>query len=170
MNSSSLMFSLISFSNVCLNILLYLYLYLILFISYYIFIIVYFLLKYTSWYLIPPNDHLILSLSGIHDIKRVFFFSPFAQIYPGAVELMQVIEEFIHIVGLGMKDFHNAYLMTGNLGENRTLCSTQAHNAPRFWPPWSCWTWVILTKTELVVVKTRVAPMEREISGFLEGE
>eukprot|EP00063_Salmo_salar_P036120 XP_014010955.1 PREDICTED: coiled-coil domain-containing protein 146-like [Salmo salar] len=28
---------------------------------------------------------------------------------------MQVIEEFIHIVGLGMKDFHNAYLMTGNL-------------------------------------------------------
>lgn len=41
------------------------------------------------------------------------------QIYPGAVELMQVIEEFIHIVGLGMKDFHNAYLMTGNLGKNR---------------------------------------------------
>ncbi|CAL8299920.1 unnamed protein product [Merluccius merluccius] len=39
------------------------------------------------------------------------------QIYPGAVELMQVIEEFIHIVGLGMKDFHNAYLMTGNLGK-----------------------------------------------------
>uniref|UniRef100_A0AAQ4QJ50 Adhesion G protein-coupled receptor B3 n=1 Tax=Gasterosteus aculeatus aculeatus TaxID=481459 RepID=A0AAQ4QJ50_GASAC len=33
----------------------------------------------------------------------------------GSVELMQVIEEFIHIVGLGMKDFHNAYLMTGNL-------------------------------------------------------
>ncbi len=37
----------------------------------------------------------------------------FSQIYPGSVELMQVIEEFIHIVGLGMKDFHNAYLMTG---------------------------------------------------------
>ncbi|XP_034008096.1 adhesion G protein-coupled receptor B3 isoform X1 [Trematomus bernacchii] len=37
------------------------------------------------------------------------------KIYPGAVELMQVIEEFIHIVGLGMNDFHNAYLMTGNL-------------------------------------------------------
>ncbi|XP_037126916.1 adhesion G protein-coupled receptor B3 isoform X3 [Syngnathus acus] len=37
------------------------------------------------------------------------------KIYPGAVELMQVIEEFIHIVGLGMKDFHNSYLMTGNL-------------------------------------------------------
>uniref|UniRef100_A0A669CKY7 Adhesion G protein-coupled receptor B3 n=1 Tax=Oreochromis niloticus TaxID=8128 RepID=A0A669CKY7_ORENI len=37
------------------------------------------------------------------------------KIYPGAVELMQVIEDFIHIVGLGMKDFHNAYLMTGNL-------------------------------------------------------
>lgn len=49
-------------------------------------------------------------------------FSPFfSQIYPGAVELMQVIEEFIHIVGLGMKDFHNAYLMTGNLGENQTV-------------------------------------------------
>lgn len=41
------------------------------------------------------------------------------QIYPGAVELMQVIEDFIHIVGLGMKDFHNAYLMTGNLGKNQ---------------------------------------------------
>ncbi|KAJ8359971.1 hypothetical protein SKAU_G00164960 [Synaphobranchus kaupii] len=37
------------------------------------------------------------------------------KIYPGSVELMQVIEEFIHIVGLGMKDFHNSYLMTGNL-------------------------------------------------------
>ncbi|XP_073776339.1 adhesion G protein-coupled receptor B3 isoform X18 [Danio rerio] len=37
------------------------------------------------------------------------------QIYPGSVELMQVTEEFIHIVGLGMKDFHSAYLMTGNL-------------------------------------------------------
>ncbi|XP_033860615.1 adhesion G protein-coupled receptor B3-like isoform X1 [Acipenser ruthenus] len=37
------------------------------------------------------------------------------QIYPGSVELMMVIEDFIHIVGLGMKDFHNSYLMTGNL-------------------------------------------------------
>uniref|UniRef100_A0A8C1RY67 Adhesion G protein-coupled receptor B3 n=1 Tax=Cyprinus carpio TaxID=7962 RepID=A0A8C1RY67_CYPCA len=37
------------------------------------------------------------------------------QIYPGSVELMQVSEEFIHIVGLGMKDFHNAYMTTGNL-------------------------------------------------------
>ncbi|XP_064172792.1 adhesion G protein-coupled receptor B3 isoform X2 [Anguilla rostrata] len=37
------------------------------------------------------------------------------KIYPGSVELMQVIEDFIHIVGLGMKDFHNSYLMTGNL-------------------------------------------------------
>ena len=46
------------------------------------------------------------------------------QIYPGAVELMQVIEEFIHIVGLGMKDFHNAYLMTGNLGKKLYCCYT----------------------------------------------
>ena len=38
---------------------------------------------------------------------------------------MQVIEEFIHIVGLGMKDFHNAYLMTGNLGENQSSKSFQ---------------------------------------------
>nr|XP_023689527.1 adhesion G protein-coupled receptor B3 isoform X1 [Paramormyrops kingsleyae] len=37
------------------------------------------------------------------------------QIYPGSVQLMQIIEDFIHIVGLGMKDFHNSYLMTGNL-------------------------------------------------------
>ena len=35
---------------------------------------------------------------------------------------MQVIEEFIHIVGLGMKDFHNAYLMTGNLGKKLYYC------------------------------------------------
>lgn len=60
------------------------------------------------------------------------------QIYPAAVELMQVIEEFIHIVGLGMKDFHNAYLMTGNLGETTShfaiyLVLTGTHN-PSSWP------------------------------------
>ncbi|XP_069462301.1 adhesion G protein-coupled receptor B3 isoform X5 [Ambystoma mexicanum] len=37
------------------------------------------------------------------------------QIYPGSVELMQVIEDFIHIVGMGMMDFHNSYLTTGNV-------------------------------------------------------
>eukprot|EP00062_Callorhinchus_milii_P018434 gi/632971913/ref/XP_007902402.1/ PREDICTED: brain-specific angiogenesis inhibitor 3-like [Callorhinchus milii] len=37
------------------------------------------------------------------------------QIYPGSVELMEVIEDFIHVVGMGMMDFHNSYLMTGNL-------------------------------------------------------
>nr|XP_006003090.1 PREDICTED: adhesion G protein-coupled receptor B3 [Latimeria chalumnae] len=37
------------------------------------------------------------------------------QIYPGSVDLMQVIEDFIYIVGMGMMDFHNSYLMTGNL-------------------------------------------------------
>ncbi|XP_072106603.1 adhesion G protein-coupled receptor B3 isoform X2 [Mobula birostris] len=37
------------------------------------------------------------------------------QVYPGSVELMQVIEDFIHVVGMGMMDFHNSYLMTGNL-------------------------------------------------------
>ncbi|XP_038656628.1 adhesion G protein-coupled receptor B3 isoform X12 [Scyliorhinus canicula] len=37
------------------------------------------------------------------------------QIYPGSVELMQIIEDFIHVVGMGMMDFHNSYLMTGNL-------------------------------------------------------
>lgn len=49
------------------------------------------------------------------------------QIYPGAVELMQVIEEFIHIVGLAMKDFHNAYLMTGNLGKDQRLLTRRVH-------------------------------------------
>uniref|UniRef100_A0A4W3IKP0 Adhesion G protein-coupled receptor B3 n=1 Tax=Callorhinchus milii TaxID=7868 RepID=A0A4W3IKP0_CALMI len=29
--------------------------------------------------------------------------------------LMLVIEDFIHVVGMGMMDFHNSYLMTGNL-------------------------------------------------------
>jgi len=33
------------------------------------------------------------------------------------VELMQVIEDFIHIVGMGMMDFQNSYLMTGNVGK-----------------------------------------------------
>ncbi|XP_069455602.1 adhesion G protein-coupled receptor B3 [Ovis canadensis] len=37
------------------------------------------------------------------------------QIYPGSIELMQVIEDFIHIVGMGMMDFQNSYLMTGNV-------------------------------------------------------
>ncbi|XP_069091831.1 adhesion G protein-coupled receptor B3 isoform X4 [Pleurodeles waltl] len=37
------------------------------------------------------------------------------QIHPGSVELMQVIEDFIHIVGQGMMDFHNSYLTTGNV-------------------------------------------------------
>ncbi|XP_072414232.1 adhesion G protein-coupled receptor B3 isoform X7 [Chiloscyllium punctatum] len=37
------------------------------------------------------------------------------QVYPGSVELMQIIEDFIHVVGMGMMDFHNSYLMTGNL-------------------------------------------------------
>ncbi|CAD7678006.1 unnamed protein product [Nyctereutes procyonoides] len=37
------------------------------------------------------------------------------QIYPGSIELMQVIEDFIHIVGIGMMDFQNSYLMTGNV-------------------------------------------------------
>lgn len=66
---------------------------------------------------------------GIRSLFSPFFFLPLVQIYPGAVELMQVIEDFIHIVGLGMKDFHNAYLMTGNLGENRTVYWTRTHSA-----------------------------------------
>ncbi|XP_078069721.1 adhesion G protein-coupled receptor B3 [Mustelus asterias] len=37
------------------------------------------------------------------------------QVHPGSVELMQIIEDFIHVVGMGMMDFHNSYLMTGNL-------------------------------------------------------
>ncbi|XP_041044697.1 adhesion G protein-coupled receptor B3 [Carcharodon carcharias] len=37
------------------------------------------------------------------------------KVYPGSVELMQIIEDFIHVVGMGMMDFHNSYLMTGNL-------------------------------------------------------
>uniref|UniRef100_A0A803SN40 Adhesion G protein-coupled receptor B3 n=1 Tax=Anolis carolinensis TaxID=28377 RepID=A0A803SN40_ANOCA len=32
-----------------------------------------------------------------------------------SIELMQVIEDFIHIVGMGMMDFQNSYLMTGNV-------------------------------------------------------
>jgi hypothetical protein len=28
-----------------------------------------------------------------------------------------VIEDFIHIVGMGMMDFQNSYLMTGNVGK-----------------------------------------------------
>jgi len=33
---------------------------------------------------------------------------------------MQVIEDFIHIVGMGMMDFQNSYLMTGNVERERT--------------------------------------------------
>lgn len=59
----------------------------------------------------------------IQKVSSCLFFNH-VQIYPGAVELMQVIEEFIHIVGLGMKDFHNAYLMTGNLGKNEFILTS----------------------------------------------
>lgn len=48
-------FSLISFSNVCLNILLYLHLYLILFISYWIFIICFWNIPMTSWSSVFPG-------------------------------------------------------------------------------------------------------------------
>lgn len=64
------------------------------------------------------------------------------QIYPGAVELMQVIEEFIHIVGLGMKDFHNAYLMTGNLGKDQRLLP------PSRLAPWSSFFHLFLLDTD----------------------
>ena len=37
------------------------------------------------------------------------------KIYLGSIVLMQVIEDFIHIVGMGMMDFQNSYLMTGNV-------------------------------------------------------
>uniref|UniRef100_A0A8C1RX62 Adhesion G protein-coupled receptor B3 n=1 Tax=Cyprinus carpio TaxID=7962 RepID=A0A8C1RX62_CYPCA len=47
--------------------------------------------------------------------EKIIWFLVNLPIYPGSVELMQVSEEFIHIVGLGMKDFHNAYMTTGNL-------------------------------------------------------
>lgn len=61
------------------------------------------------------------------------------QIYPGAVELMQVIEDFIHIVGLGMKDFHNAYLMTGNLGKNRPTLPSGPQPLRSFYHLFSAW-------------------------------
>lgn len=63
--------------------------------------------------------HHILITGELFKLKLSPCLYYLVQIYPGAVELMQVIEDFIHIVGLGMKDFHNAYLMTGNLGKNR---------------------------------------------------
>lgn len=79
----------------------------------------------------PPDPPSPSGTRGIRSLFSPFFFLPLVQIYPGAVELMQVIEDFIHIVGLGMKDFHNAYLMTGNLGENRTVYSL-GHILPTF--------------------------------------
>uniref|UniRef100_A0A669C524 Adhesion G protein-coupled receptor B3 n=1 Tax=Oreochromis niloticus TaxID=8128 RepID=A0A669C524_ORENI len=60
----------------------------------------------------PSSDDVQVKLFKLKLSPCLYYL---VQIYPGAVELMQVIEDFIHIVGLGMKDFHNAYLMTGNL-------------------------------------------------------
>lgn len=68
---------------------------------------------------IPTTAAFVKSWQQCCNQKCLLVFFNLFQIYPGAVELMQVIEEFIHIVGLGMKDFHNAYLMTGNLGKNQ---------------------------------------------------
>lgn len=100
--------------------------------------IIFLMIDYYIYIYIWPFLVCFLFLFLFYTPHLQWYFCPFylIQIYPGAVELMQVIEEFIHIVGLGMKDFHNAYLMTGNLGKNQ----------PTF-PPWPhfsiyfCLTW-----------------------------
>lgn len=66
---------------------------------------------------IPSTAAFVICVAMVLKLKASSHLFYLVQIYPGAVELMQVIEEFIHIVGLGMKDFHNSYLTTGNLGK-----------------------------------------------------
>ncbi|XP_075270709.1 adhesion G protein-coupled receptor B3 isoform X2 [Opisthocomus hoazin] len=67
---------------------------------------------------IPASDgvqNFFQIISNLLDEENKEKWEDAQQIYPGSVELMQVIEDFIHIVGMGMMDFQNSYLMTGNV-------------------------------------------------------
>ncbi|XP_057608016.1 adhesion G protein-coupled receptor B3 isoform X1 [Chionomys nivalis] len=67
---------------------------------------------------IPASDgvqNFFQIVSNLLDEENKEKWEDAQQIYPGSIELMQVIEDFIHIVGLGMMDFQNSYLMTGNV-------------------------------------------------------
>ncbi|XP_068137546.1 adhesion G protein-coupled receptor B3 isoform X3 [Hyperolius riggenbachi] len=67
---------------------------------------------------IPASDgvqNFFQIVSNLLDEENKEKWEDAQQIYPGSVELMQVIEDFIHIVGLGMMEFQNSYLTTGNV-------------------------------------------------------
>ncbi|XP_072264584.1 adhesion G protein-coupled receptor B3 isoform X4 [Pyxicephalus adspersus] len=67
---------------------------------------------------IPASDgvqNFFQIVSNLLDEENKEKWEDAQQIYPGSVELMQVIEDFIHIVGMGMMDFQNSYLTTGNV-------------------------------------------------------
>uniref|UniRef100_A0A803U194 Adhesion G protein-coupled receptor B3 n=1 Tax=Anolis carolinensis TaxID=28377 RepID=A0A803U194_ANOCA len=67
---------------------------------------------------IPASDgvqNFFQTVSNLLDEENKEKWEDAQQIYPGSIELMQVIEDFIHIVGMGMMDFQNSYLMTGNV-------------------------------------------------------
>ncbi|XP_075454212.1 adhesion G protein-coupled receptor B3 isoform X9 [Ascaphus truei] len=67
---------------------------------------------------IPASDgvqNFFQIVSNLLDEENKDKWEDAQQIYPGSVELMQVIEDFIHIVGMGMMDFQNSYLTTGNV-------------------------------------------------------
>ncbi|KAJ7409908.1 adhesion G protein-coupled receptor B3-like protein [Willisornis vidua] len=71
---------------------------------------------------IPASDgvqNFFQIISNLLDEENKEKWEDAQQIYPGSVELMQVIEDFIHIVGMGMMDFQNSYLMTGNVGKTK---------------------------------------------------
>ncbi|XP_063299040.1 adhesion G protein-coupled receptor B3 isoform X3 [Pelobates fuscus] len=67
---------------------------------------------------IPASDgvqNFFQIVSNLLDEENKEKWEDAQQIYPGSVELMQVIEDYIHIVGMGMMDFQNSYLTTGNV-------------------------------------------------------
>ncbi|XP_013921168.1 PREDICTED: brain-specific angiogenesis inhibitor 3-like [Thamnophis sirtalis] len=67
---------------------------------------------------IPASDgvqNFFQIVSNLLDEENKEKWEDAQQIYHGSIELMQVIEDFIHIVGMGMMDFQNSYLMTGNV-------------------------------------------------------
>ncbi|XP_043919805.1 adhesion G protein-coupled receptor B3 [Protopterus annectens] len=67
---------------------------------------------------VPASDdvqNFFQTVSNILDDENREKWEDAQQIYPGSLELMQVIEDFVHIVGQGMMDFQNSYLMGGNL-------------------------------------------------------
>lgn len=58
-------------------------------------------------------------------------WSRLAQVSPGSVHLMKVVEDFIHLVGNALKAFQSSLIVTDNLGERRGGLGTPGDTGER---------------------------------------